>query len=239
MSKRELFYLPGRELRVQQDATGSRSIVGSILYNSPSSGLPWTETIAPGAFAGALETGAEVLLLRNHDVSQLYGNTLSGTLILSDSPQGLNFRCQLPNTSQAADLIESVTRLDLQGTSFGFAVKKDRWEDDGNGNLSRSLDSVTLYEISLCNWAAFPEAGFSLRSVPKALRPLMKRSHPDGCDCDCSECAGGDCEECTDEACSDPACAEAGCPNQDAEDRSSRLSWTERVMLHIEVAKRK
>ena len=244
-NKRESFSLLNRELRVTTDASGNRTIQGQIPYNSASSGLPWTESISPGAFSESLKTGAEVLLLRNHDVGQLYGNTQAGTLVLSDSADGLNFRCQLPNTTQAADLIESISRKDLAGVSFGFVCSSDRWQDDGKGNLTRSLDAVTLFEISLCNWAAFPSAGFSLRSVPREFRPLVKRSHSDGCECDCEACNEGDCESCDMDGCDDEACLANGCAEQESdgdeenEDRSTRLNWVERTLLNIEVLRRK
>ena len=109
MSKtRESFYLPQRELRITTDASGSRTVVGTIPYNSPSAGLPWIETIAPGAFADALKPGADVLMLRDHDASLLLGRTISGTLTLRDSSDGLQFTCRLPNTTTANDLAESL-----------------------------------------------------------------------------------------------------------------------------------
>ena len=236
MSKRENFYLPGRELRVQPNADGSRSIVGLIPYNSPSSGLPWTETISPGAFSSALKAGADCLLLRDHDVGQLFGRVQqAGTLVLTDSPDGLQFRCKLPNTTQAADLIESMSRKDLTGVSFGFVCQSDRWQDDGAGNLTRSLDAVTLFEISLCSWAAFPSAAAALRSVPKELRPLLKRSTDDDEDedgeCTCPKNPDG---THTDEGCT---CDEDDDEDED-EDRSKPLNWSERIMLRLDVARR-
>jgi HK97 family phage prohead protease len=238
MSKnRENFFLLNRELRVTTGADGSRTIVGTIPYNSPSAGLPWIETISPGAFATALEPDKEVLLLRDHDVSQLFGNTLAKTLVLEDSAQGLNFRCQLPNTTQASDLTELMTRKDIRGVSFGMVVLEDIWADDGKGNLTRRIVSLELYEISVCSFAAFPDAKVALRSLPKALRLLLKRSNADGCDCDCEDCTSGSCDECTMSDCEDAECAENGCPNQDEE--RSRLNWTERIQLQIEVARRK
>lgn len=243
MSKRESFYLPGRELRVTTDASGSRSIVGTIPYNSPSEGLPWIETIAPGAFAGALEPGADCLLLRDHLPTLLLGRTLAGTLSLSDRTEGLQFRCTLPNTTAATDLIESLARKDISGVSFGFVTTEDVWADDGAGNLTRVLRAVELFEISVCSFAAFPDASVALRSIPRALRPLIKRSHESGCSCSCERCNDSDCGNCEGEdgdgECDDPGCASNGCPLQEDEDRSTRLTWSERTLLQIEIARRK
>jgi len=236
MSKRESFYLPGRELRVQTSADGSRSIVGSIPYNSRSAGLRWIETVAPGAFAGALKAGADCLLLRDHDPSILLGRTLSKTLTLTDSADGLQFRCLLPNTTQAADLLESLSRKDITGVSFGFSVTDDTWADDGAGNLQRTLNAVMLYELSVCSFPAYPDSIVSIRSIPTALRPLLrsKRSNQDGCDCTCDECSmDDDCESCSMDDCEDPDCADNGCPAQDDDDERSRMQ------MRVELARRK
>ena len=238
MSKRESFYLQKRELRVTIGADGSRTIVGLIPYNSPSDGLPWVETIAPGAFADALKPGADVLMLRDHEPSLLLGRTVSGTLSLRDSAEGLQFSCKLPSTSTANDLAESLQRRDISGTSFGFVTKKDVWADDGKNNLIRVLQSVELFELSVCSFPAFPDSTAAVRSIPQALRPLLKRSHADGCDCDCEECSDGDCDECSDDDCEDEDCEANGCPNQDVEERSNRISWSERTLLRLEVLKR-
>lgn len=238
MSKRENFYLSGRELRVQPNADGSRSIVGLIPYGSPSAGLPWLEKVAPGAFADALKAGADVVCLRDHLPDILLGRTLSGTLSLTDTPEGLQFRCKLPNTTQAADLLESISRKDLSGVSFGFTVSDDLWADDGAGNLTRTIRAVTLYEISVCSFPAYPNSKVSIRSIPTKLRPLLKRSKSeddsedegDDCGCDCDSCEAGDCEDCTDEDCTDENC--------DHGERSAH-HWSERCHMRLEIAKRK
>ena len=233
MSKRESFYLPNRELRIQPNADGSRTIEGTIPYNSPSAGLPWIETISPGAFANALKPGADCLLLRDHDTSQLFGRVQEArTLTLRDSADGLNFSCQLPKTSQAADLVESMSRKDLTGVSFGFSVSKDAWSDDGKGNVHRDIISLNLFEISVCSFAAYPNASASVRSVPKALRSLLKRSAEDGDEDDEDNC---DCEKNPDGTHVDPDCT---CDEEDDEDRSKPLNWSERTLLQIEVSRR-
>ena len=230
MSKRESFYLPGRELRATTGEDGNRYISGIVPYGTPSAGLPWTETIQRGAFADALKPGADVLLLRDHQSNLLLGRTLAGTLALKDTPEGLQFRCKLPNTTTAADLLESMARKDIDGVSFGFSVKDDAWSDDGAGNLQRSLRSVNLFELSVTSFAAYPDASASIRSVPRELRPLLKRSsNPDGCECDCEFCEDDDCENCSDEDCEDPNC--------DCSEDEERSAWSA-LRLRIEVAKR-
>ena len=245
MAKQERFYLPGRELRVQTD-NGSRSITGLVPYGAASTGLPWLERISKGAFASALKPGAEtVLLLRQHDVGLVFGNTDAKTLILKDSPEGLRFHCPaLPNTTAASDLIESMQRGDIDGVSIGMIVTSDEWSENSNGQVTRNILALDLFEISIVNFAVYKDAQASLRSVPKAFRALLKRSHEAGCECSCGPCNEDDCSSCEGEdgdgSCEDEACLSHGCPLQDGddEDRSQPLTWSERTLLRLEVMRR-
>ena len=223
--KNEIRYTAARELRVQTATDGTRTISGTIPYNSRSCDLgSFTEIIAPGAFASALAPGADVLCLRDHDQKLLMGRSTSSTLVLVDSPAGLTFRCVLPKTQSAMELAESIDRQDLTGVSFGFTTNADVWTSDEQGNVLRTLVSVNLAEISPCSFPAYTASSVSIRSCPVELRAklkLAKRTNADGCDCDCPECEDGNCDQCSDQDCDDPNCAENGCPSQDgSEDRN-------------------
>jgi len=217
-STREVRTLPTSEFRIATADDGSRTLSGMVPYNSPSCDLGgFTELIAPSAFAGALAPGADVLCLRDHDVSILLGRTKSKTLSLTDSPEGLRFTCKLPKTTQADDLAESVDRGDLDANSFGFMTLDDKWLADASGNVVRTLLSVELFEISPCSFPAYPNSQVSVRSCPAGLRSkLAKRADADTagedeCQCDCAQCVGGDCGICSDPDCQDEncSCAEA------------------------------
>ena len=221
--KNEIRYTAAKELRVQTATDGTRTISGMIPYNSRSCDLgSFVEVIAPGAFANALAPGADVLCLRDHDQKLLMGRSTSSTLVLTDSPAGLTFRCVLPKTQSAMELAESIDRQDLTGVSFGFTTNADVWTSDEQGNVLRTLVSVNLAEISPCSFPAYAASSVSIRSCPAELRArlkLAKRTNADGCDCECPECLDDDCENCSNQDCIDPNCD--GCPNQDgSEDRN-------------------
>ena len=229
-NNRESFYLPKQELRTTTNADGSRTVIGLIPYNSPSAGLPWVETIAPGAFADALKPGADVLMLRDHLPELLLGRTISGTLTLRDSAEGLVYSCKLPNTSTGNDLAESLERRDISGTSFGFITEKDDIANDGKGNYTRKILKVTLFEVSCCSFPAFPDSTAALRAVPKAMRSLLTRSAEDENEDDCT------CERDPDGNKIDPDCH---CDDEDDdgdenEDRTT-LNWAERTLLTLKV----
>ena len=168
----EIRAIRGAEIRAVQDSAGNRSLEGMIPYSSRSVDLGgFVEEILPGAFAGALRAGADVLCLRDHKQELLMGRTTSGTLSLSDSTEGLRWKVQLPKTQQAEDLAESVARGDLDTNSFGFICNPggDKWAREG-GTSVRTLSSVELLEISPCSFAAYPASTAALRSCPPELR---------------------------------------------------------------------
>lgn len=140
----------GRRLRGLAARFGSEARIGSVI-----------ETIAPSAFAATLGGGDDVLALVDHDPSQLLARTRSSTLRLRESPEGLEFEIDLPDTQLGRDTLALAERGDLGGMSFGFFVR----EDDRDGGR-RVLRSVDLKEISIVHsWPAYPETTIQARSA--------------------------------------------------------------------------
>jgi uncharacterized protein len=233
------FKLSAQPIEIRTAADGTKTISGiAAPFNKRSVDLGgFVEIIAPGTFKRTLVQNPDVLALRDHTQSILLGRTKSGTLTLTESPEGLRFTCKLPNTSQAADLAESLARGDIDSCSFGFVTVKDDWSVDADGTVVRTLQDVDLFEISVVSFPAYPDSTAALRSCPVALRSRLKAEDEDdsdcdpetddGCEdeeercaCDCSECLSGACDECSDDDCDDELCST--CPNQD-ESRSDRM----------------
>jgi uncharacterized protein len=204
----------------------------------------FTKICAPGMFTRTLRDAPDVLMLRDHNSSQLLGRTTAGTLTLTQDSTGLAFSVILPKTAIAKDTAENVRNGNLNSCSFGFNVPSggDKWTSTPDGVALRTLLDVNLAEVSITSFAAYPATSVSLRSAPPEIRSLITRSNDDGCDCDCTECLDNDCENCSMEDCEDPECAENGCPAQedDDEDRKKPLNQSERLKLHmrLEISKR-
>jgi uncharacterized protein len=246
MHKLERRNIKTTEIRIAPGADGSQVLTGyAVRFNSPSVDLGgFTEVCAPGMFTRTLKDSPDVLMLRDHNSSQLLGRTTAGTLSLTQDSTGLAFKVTLPKTAIAKDTAENVRNGNLNSCSFGFNVPSggDKWTTTPEGKQQRTLLDVNLAEVSITGFAAYPATSVSLRSCPPEIRSLITRSNEDGCDCDCSECLANDCENCSMEDCEDPECAENGCPAQDDdEDRSKTLSEPERRKLHmrLELSKRK
>jgi uncharacterized protein len=213
MHKREVRYLPARELRIATAADGTKTLAGyAIVFGVRSVNLGgFVEVVDPKAVSTSLRT-QDILCLNNHDSSQPLARTSSGTLKLSTDAVGVAFTCSLDTrSSYANDLAISVERGDTRGCSFGFQTNKDTWTNE-QGTLLRTLNEIDVFEISVCSSPAYPQTGVSVRSCPHDLRKLLKRSSEDDdedddeCDCDCPECEDGDCADCSNLDCDDPNC---------------------------------
>jgi HK97 family phage prohead protease len=139
-----------------REAGGKRYIVGVIPYDSPSQDLGgFTEKIRRGAFQDAL-SGDPTSLVWAHDSTFTLASTASGSLKLSDAPDGLHFEAALRNTAAMEDVFEMVGR-DAPDCSFAFTTKKDSWD----GGV-RTLERVKLIEITcglMKGAGAYPAAG--------------------------------------------------------------------------------
>jgi HK97 family phage prohead protease len=133
-------------------------------YNTLSANLGgFKEKIAPGAFSRSLRTGADVKCLFNHDASKICGRTGNGTLVLTDSPEGLRFVCQLDRAnSDHVNYYASIKRRDIISCSFAFTVPNsscENWQDaDGTDKVYsiRTLLDVDLLDASFVTYPAYP-----------------------------------------------------------------------------------
>jgi HK97 family phage prohead protease len=112
----------------------------AAVFNSESRNLGgFVETIRPDAFNAVLAKNPDVVGVYNHDKNFLLGRTGNGTMTLSVDAYGLRYHIVPPATR--ADVVESVTRGDVVGSSFAFAVS------DGGDVWSRGVDGVRRREI--------------------------------------------------------------------------------------------
>lgn len=160
-------------------STDNRTIEGyAMKFNSLSRDLGgFKEIISPRA----LDTTdlSDVRCFVDHDSSMVLGRTSAQTLELKVDDVGLHFRCQLPNTSYANDLYESIKRGDINECSFGFAVKDDSqtWENQ-DGMYIRNLNKIDeLFEISIVSIPAYEgtDAVLAQRSLKRVINEKEKR----------------------------------------------------------------
>jgi HK97 family phage prohead protease len=210
---------------------GGNTLTGSIaVFNSLSEDLGgFRELLAPGCFTSSLK--GDIRALVNHSTSACVGRTTAGTLRLTQDEHGLQFECDLPDTTAARDLKVSCERGDVTGCSFGFICKDDDWAVTDQETI-RTVKDAELFEVSVgVTFPAYEDSHAQLRSMfpdgAVAIPKHEKRSNANDCACDCPECQGDDCADCSDTDCDDPNCL--------ANQRSKAFS-AERCRMEMQLA---
>ncbi|OEC03455.1 peptidase U35 [Lysinibacillus sphaericus] len=168
--------IQGLQTRSQGDSETNVIEGYAAVFNSPTDiwGM-FTEIIAPGAFADAIASNDDIRALFNHDWNNVLGRTKSGTLRLSEDARGLKFEVDLPNTTLARDLSESLKRGDISQCSFGFVPTSETWDYEPEIPV-RTINSVELHEISVVSIPAYEDTEVSLRSkeANKSIEQRLK-----------------------------------------------------------------
>lgn len=156
------------DLEVREAPEGMSFEGYAAVFNSPSEPLPFTETIAPGAFARSLKSRNNVFLLVNHDPARPLASTRSKTMTLEEDGRGLLVKATLPDTSDGRDLAVllgagGAPRV-IDSMSFGFSVPRggDKWNEDGS---QRTLQQVRLHETSIVTFPAYQATTAAVRSL--------------------------------------------------------------------------
>lgn len=171
----------GLELRAS-DTTGTPTVFSgyAAVFNSPSEPLPFTETIAPGAFRRTLKSEREIRMFVNHDSGQPLATTRNGSLRLSEDARGLRVEADLPDTTAGRDLSTLIESGVVHSMSFGFSVPRggDSFSDNGQ---TRELRELILHEVSVVTgFPAYPAtSGATVRTTEEiAVEEVADRGLP-------------------------------------------------------------
>ena len=155
-----------------------RTISGSFPYGvhalRTGRGQTRRETFASRAFAGSIE-GRDVSLLSGHEMAKPLASTGAASLTLEDTPEGLNFRAELPEASQQTtwmrDIVAAMAAGLVGGVSPGFLVPVGGEEViEERGERIRRINRAVLYELSLVHRPAYPATEAELRGDTVDLR---------------------------------------------------------------------
>jgi len=102
------------------------------------------ERIAKGAFDESI--GGDIVALYNHNENMVLGRT-PDTLRVWTNDDGLQYEIDPPDTTIGRDVMTSINRRDVRGSSFAFTVDKEEWKQDGDKDV-REVQKVTLYDVS-------------------------------------------------------------------------------------------
>lgn len=123
----------------------------AIVWNTPSKDLGgFKEVVSPDALKGV--DLSNVLMLNDHDYTQVLASVKAGTLKLTPDDRGLHFEATLPDTTTANDVFANVQAGNLDSCSFSFDVDdgSDKWEKDDQGNITRTINQIKdLFDVSI------------------------------------------------------------------------------------------
>lgn len=124
------------------------------------------EVIHKNAFDKTLSKNLSVMGLLNHDSNLVLGRTTSGTMKVSVDDVGLKYEIDPPNTSYANDLLVSMRRKDIDGSSFAFYALEESWSVDKKTNENiRTILEAELLDCSVVTNGAYPDASSQCRSL--------------------------------------------------------------------------
>ena len=107
---------------------------------------------------GSAEVSPDTVLMMQHDQQGIpLARVGAGTLRFNQSPEGLMFEADLPESR--ADVREAVARGDLAAASVGFILKDggERWTHASTGSV-RTVQAAQILEVSLVVSPAYPDA---------------------------------------------------------------------------------
>ncbi len=159
------------DVEVREGENGGNDIsgVGAPFYRSDVPGTSYElwpgaeERIMPTAF-DAIDQ--DVWASFNHDPNLVLGRVSAGTLDLMVQDEGLRYRVRASNKSFYRDLVESLRRGDVLGSSFSFEVVDEAWRESIDGGPDvRELRSVRLFELGPVTNPAYQASTSGLRDA--------------------------------------------------------------------------
>ena len=159
------------EARAEPGQEGHAVITGrAIVYNSPTDiGGMFREVISRGALDEA--DLSNVALLVNHNsrmipLARYQKDSQNNTMTIDVDVDGLPIRADLDvsNNQDARALKSAIDRGDMNGMSFAFSIKSQRWEDLNTDYPTRYIEKIDkVLEVSAVTFPAYEETTLSSR----------------------------------------------------------------------------
>jgi HK97 family phage prohead protease len=116
------------------------------------------ERIMPGCFDRCLREKQDCRALFNHNPDNPLGRVSSKTLRLDVDKVGLHYEIALPDTGLGRDLPVLIGRGDIDGSSFSFNMRTQRWIiGDGTAEKPdiRELHDVDVFDVGPVTFPAY------------------------------------------------------------------------------------
>lgn len=170
-SNTEIRYEAGNvEVRAynNEEEKSGRKLTGyAVRFNDVTTiGNQFKERVSPSAFEGV--NMSNTLALWNHNYDEPVGRA-GKNLDLSVDDKGLRFDIDLPDTTRGNDIAELVRTGVVGGMSFGFTIRDDEWNNEGE-MPTRTINQIEdLFEITFTPIPAYPTTEVAMRSLEAAM----------------------------------------------------------------------
>lgn len=159
--------LSGDDYLIRRSNSESREIEGyGIVFNKRFK--LWSnhyEEIAPGAGDYFRKNGIDVLSCFNHDFNKVLGRTLSGSMRFEIDETGVKYIVKVAKTTYGDDLLASVERGDIRGSSFMFRSKVTEWIEEENSSIRRIKEFSQVREMGPVVNPAYIDTTVAKRSL--------------------------------------------------------------------------
>lgn len=163
------------EVRAMEDERGAYLDGRPVVYEAATDMGWYEETIERGAL---LDTDLkDVAFLVNHNTDMIplarsRNNNENSTMQLTPDFEGLltKMYIDVENNSDARNLYSAVKRGDIDGMSFMFVVRADRWEDIDTDYPKRFITKIEkVFEVSAVTFPAYEQTSIQARGLSEAL----------------------------------------------------------------------
>jgi HK97 family phage prohead protease len=159
--------------KVESRGTDPPTVIGyaAVFYNPTNPGTEYqlyddlVEHIMPGAFNRALQEKQDCRALFNHNADFILGRVGAGTCKLSVDSIGLRYQFSPPDTQCGRDLLTSIGRGDISGSSFSFLLRKQTWVDQKGGPTIREIRDLDLFDVGPVTFPAYEATSTGVRAA--------------------------------------------------------------------------
>ena len=169
--QRRYLHRPAAPIKLRENSDGAAPTItgyAAVFYDPADPGTAFRlwgkveERIMPAAFDKALARD-DVRALFNHNSACILGRTTAGTLRLTTDARGLRYEIDPPDTQAARDLIASIRRGDVTGSSFAFIPDSIMDRKDGD-KQALEIHDCQLFDVGPVTYPAYPATEAGLRS---------------------------------------------------------------------------
>jgi len=172
------FPLTGLEITESRARNGGFNVKGhATVFNRTSLDLGgFREQVAPGFFQPVLDRDPDVHAVWDHDTRLTLARTRNSTLELREDDMGLYNFIKVAPTSYAQDLRILMERGDIDQQSFAFTVEEDRYAEDDEGNILRTLvQARDLFDVTITAQGAYPQTSAEVTRSVRSLADLDRK----------------------------------------------------------------